>query len=339
MDKRLRETAVYNYKINKVSSWVLGIFLAIILAGVAALGVFSPFLAFIAILLIGLPAAFGAISTNLFAKATKEITFSRQLKTSYSFFSPNNIYSFKILSSSLFSLLVYFIAAAASGLLIAIIFSIIKPDASKEIIQCLYDYFSSIDERTMEEVFGEYYNHVVIYELLTNSIGSLFATLFFLYRTSINSLFIYAKGVFKQIDGSFIRLVQNNVFKKHGRKIRKDYFSLNWVMFVLFFIFSVSGGFIVAYFLSKNSDVVSALGIATGFVSLMFFFPFYFGNMEALFAKYFVDYQHSTAETAEMMYASMRLKEQLNEEEMKKIEDAIKSLKEASSDNDDEEKK
>ena len=121
-------------------------------------------------------------------------------------------------------------------------------------------------------------------------------------------------------------MIHNQVFKNVGRQIRKDYFSLNWPFIPLYVIFSLGVGFVVAYYINLDSAWVSSLGVASGLLSLMFFFPFFFGNMEAIYQKYEMEYKRATIEVTQKLYESIRQRIDLNEEEKKTLEDALNRL-------------
>ena len=327
MDRSLRKEAFNRYKATKFTSWVLAIFLAIILSAFSALGIISPFLSIPLILLVGIPAAFGVIVSHMIAEQEDSLTFSNQFIRSISFYRNGNHRSFKLISSILYSVLVFFAVNTLVSIITVLVFSIVRYSDFKEISTRLMSIFDYQDERSVEEIFGEYYNYLIIFQLISETPAVILGVSFFLYRTSINSLFIYARGTLHKFDATFISLIHNRVFKDNGRAIRKDYFSLNWPMFVIFIIFSSGLAVYFSFLFKFDASKVVPLSIASGFLPLMFFFPFYFGNMEVLFKKHEISYKRATVETSEDMYNLIRARMDLNEEEKQKLEEALEKLK------------
>ncbi|MBR0295465.1 MAG: hypothetical protein IJQ67_06170 [Bacilli bacterium] len=332
MDFNLRKVARDNYKESIFASWVFAIVIAILAAGAASLGAISFLLTFVISVLFVFPIFFSFIVSHTIAREKEPITFTNQFARSLAFFRSGNIRSFKLLSSFLFSMLYYLGASIALGIICVIVFRIIRPEVFNEMMTSLTDSLIAGEEGALDDFLAEYANYVIYFEVFTTCPASVIASLFFIYRTTINSIYIYAKKILHKFDSGMIMMIHNQVFRTNGRSIRKDYFALNWPIFVLFFLFSSGVGFLIAYFIRFDPTWIASLGVAGGLLSLMFFLPFYFGNMEAIYQKYEMEYKRATIEVTKRLYDTIRERIDLNEEEKKNLEDALNRL----SDNTDE---
>ena len=296
MDKELRKEAINNYKSRVSTSWILGVALAIFAAAIVMSGLVSEFLLYPLVILLLFPFFFSCIVTHLVAKEDNEITFTKQFSRSLLFFRSGNYRSFRMISSFLYSFLVYAVFSTFGTLIALIVFRNNYPEAFTEIYQAFVDAIYNGEEESFLEILTSYEELIALYELLVVTPSSLAAVTFFLYRTTLHAIFVYAKNFLHRFQVVLIVAIHNLVFKTMGNKIRKDYFSLNWPIFVIFPIFSVGMGIITYLYIRQTATAIISFGIAVGFLSLMFYLPFYFGNMEALFNKYANEYKKCTIE-------------------------------------------
>ena len=334
-NKELREEAFKNYKDTALVSWILGVALALFAAAITATGLISNYLLFPLIILLLFPCFFASIVSHLAAKSDEPLTFSRHFYRSLSFFRNGNYRSFRLISSFLYSLLVYAVAFTFGTLVALIVFRANHPDAFNELYQAFFASMYGEEETNFEEVLSNYENIIVFYELVVSAPASLLGLSFFIYRTSMNAIYIYAKRLLYRFESLLVATIHAYVFKVVGRDIRRDFLALNWPMFVLFPIFSIGMGLVTYFFIRQTPSSVITLGFVGGFLSLMFFLPFYFGNMEAIFKKYEIDYKKYTVQVINSLHERQERENIVIEDNEDEINSALEDLN--NEDEDDEE--
>lgn len=326
MDKELRKEAINNYKSGILASWILGVSLAVFAASIIAIGLISEFLMYPLIVLLLFPFFFSCIVSHLAIKRNETITFTNQFSRSLLFFRNGNYRSFRIIVAFLLSFLIYAVISIFGTFVAIIVFRNNNSDAFNEIYQSLLDVFYSGEDTTFNEVLTSYQDVILLYELFVVAPASLIATTYFIYRTTLNAIYVYAKNFLHRFQILLVISIHNLVFKTYGRNIRKDYLSLNWPMFVIFPIFAIGMGTITYLFIRQEIQTVIILGIIGGFLSLMFFLPFYFGNMEALFNKYMPEYKRCTVEIINGLKERQLNQGVIVEESEEQIRNAIDAL-------------
>ena len=155
------------------------------------------------------------------------------------------------------------------------------------------------------------------------------------YKSRKHSLYIYARPILKSVDFRFNLSVHQYTLRKYKKQMRKDYLSLNWPMFVLFFVASLGSGILIFLFSELDSQIISSFAISAGFLSLAFFFPFYLNNMIALFDKYQSSYRETVPEVAKNIYNRLQVHLSQTEEVKKRLEEALNHLQEQKDENED----
>ena len=138
MDKGLRKTALDNYKSSILPSWILGISLALFSAAITSTGLISEFLMYPLIVLFLFPVFFSTIVSHIASKRNETLTFSKQFSRSLLFFRNGNYRSFRIISSFLYSFLIYGVISIFGTLIAIIVFRSNQPDAFNEIYQSIF---------------------------------------------------------------------------------------------------------------------------------------------------------------------------------------------------------
>ena len=244
-------------------SWVLGIFVAFVLALVSLLGYFSPFIAIILTLLVSFPVIFASSLGHIASMNKEGISAGTQFKRGLSFFSINNSRCFRILPSMLFSLIVYFAVDVTATIVLIVIFNVAKPGLFSEIYNEILEFLTNPEILSYEEALGENIIYFNYYRLFTVVPSSICAVTFFIYRVSLNSLSLYSKKTFG--DSPIIFAVNVEVFRRYKKEIRKDYLSLNFPLFILFFLFSVVTMILSTIYISIDAEKVNAISDSLGY--------------------------------------------------------------------------
>ena len=334
--KELFALARDNYKKNIGPSWILGIMTGLFIAVISFAGAVSSLLLFILIAFAVMPFFFSMIVSHLETAYGGRVTLGLSFKQYGAYFNIINRSSFRVIRSALFA----FLVDIASGITIGIITVIVLQfsgntlfnDGVNSIVAAMTS--GEIYELTYEEILGDSYNLFVLLDFIITVPSAILAAAAFIYFTTKNSLYIYSRQTIRHKDLRFNLLVHQYVTRKNRKAIRKDYIMLNWPLFVVFILTALGISTFIYFRTEYSSQVVTALGIASGFALLIFFFPFYFNNMEALYKKYENEYVMASPAVAQDIFNSLQFR--LNQTELEK-EQIEQTLKDFNKEKDDEE--
>lgn len=198
------------------------------------------------------------------------------------YFSPNFMGSYRIIISTLFALLVEMISASIFGL-IAYSVASLNPGMN-DTIKLLIEYIESGDMEAVNNMLLNDANlKVLAYIAYIPSFGIAFS-MFFL-STSYNSLSIYFKIKNPMINPMYANRIYTVGKNAIRRKIMKEYWGLNWPIFVLFFI-GFASGVCIAYFNDLNYVYGQVIGIIAGVVAMIFYHPIFLNNLESIYLNH-----------------------------------------------------
>ena len=282
--------------------------------------------------IIVLPILFASHIACYYLQAQQPITVSALFRYYTGFYHPQFRSSFRGIRSFLISLAVYF-----GGMMVCYI-------AFYAIYQHAYgatftDAFTNLvkvymsESVTYEDIMDLLYENnglLLTFFLYVSSIPLSPASLWFLYSTSFASFSIYYRSNVSAAGSSLIRLAINNAYLKVKKAMRRDWFSLNWPILVLSFLGGVLGA-ILSIFVFKNITFLGAFMSLGSVTLIIFFLPFYFPNMEALYTRYENVFKEGNRMAIESILERIQSSIELSEEEKRDLEKSFK--------NDDEEKK
>jgi hypothetical protein len=154
-------------------------------------------------------------------------------------------------------------------------------------IETLMEVVTSIEEPVVDvkDALGENYWMYTLFMDISTIPTAIASFIYFVYAIVFSSGSIYLRAKFRNINGRFLTMVYKFTTKNVARKYKRDFFSLEWPLFLLMII----GGGLGAYLpiLIYGSSALSVIfGIAGSLILSMFYLPFHFANMEVLFNKY-----------------------------------------------------
>ena len=150
------------------------------------------------------------------------------------------------------------------------------------------------------------------------------AILRFIYATSMASISIYYRNNCVGATTSLISLAINNTYAFFRRKIRKDWFSLNWPLLALSLLGSIAGG-LIAFFFISDPIYISAF-VSLGSVALLaLFLPIYFSNMETLYERYADAFKEGNKRAIEAILARIQSSIDLTDDEKRGLEESFKN--------------
>lgn len=340
MSKKIIKDAINTYKIAPLSSWILGLTTGLLITGFLALDLLVPFISLLIFPLLILPMIFSATMQHIIFKTKGQLTAGSSFKSFALYF----VYPFNGSFGFLFSLLKGVITFFSLELIISFTLSTVLESATPhfaESINAFYDLLES-GEFTIEG-----FNNILFmnHDLLFNYFLSVLCPSYFIalivviYSLSRNSIMIYYRMHIRVPNSRMYNFVYRDALRRVGGKLRKDYFLLNWPLYVLLLIGIVSG-LLTGYFVKHDLFMMFAFAILFASIGVTLFLPFYFGNQETLYDYYFIEFQTSTKNVTKYMIQSLQQNIELSEEEKKTIENTFSDLtdKEENKDNNEESK-
>ena len=321
MKESLRVASLNRFKKNISSYIAVGIFAGLFLILAAALSFVDLSFFILAIPLIVLPFLFASHVACYYLEVNQPINMSAIARYFFGFFNPQFRSSFRGIRSFLTSLAVYFGAMIVSYVVLYAVFKNIYGELFIESFKDIVSLYSS-NEATYEDLINEVSKNnglLLTFFVYVSTIPLPFALMWFIYSTSFASLSIYYRLNVKAGSASLIRLAIGETYSRYKNQMRKDWFKLNWPLLVLSLVGSIGGG-LIAHFIIKDIDFFNALVSLGGVTLLIFFLPFYFANMEAIYHQYEFRFKEGNKMAVEAVLARIQSSIDLSEEERRNLE-------------------
>lgn len=325
MKESLRAASSGRFKKNISSYIAVGVFSGLFLILAATLSFVDTSLFILALPLIVLPFIFASHVACYYLEVNQPITMSAIARYFFGFFSPQFRSSFRGIKAFLTSLAVYFGAMIFIYVVFYAIYKNIYGATFTDRFSNLVSLYTS-NEATYEDLLNEMNKNdgfLLTFFIYVSTMPLPFALMWFIYSTSFSSLSIYYRLNIKAGSAALVRLAINETYARCRNKMRKDWFLLNWPLLVLSLVGSVVGG-LIAYFFIKDILFFNAL-VSLGSVTLLIFFlPFYFANMEAIYLRYEHYFKEGNKAAVEAVLARIQNSIELSEEERKHLEESFK---------------
>lgn len=329
MERTLRNLAIEKYKVNPFAFICLGVFFCIFASLCVALSLLVPFLGTVAIVLLAIPLLFGIIIQTSSIEYFERIEFKNLLAFSLGFYRPQFSGSLRLIStllkSFLIEIIIYFIAVVITGG----VAHNIHPELFDEAFTLFRNAIISntITTETLSEILnmnGQILAHVHNIAICVGMLAFYFA---FIYQLFFNTLGIYFRTMLKPTALMFGRYSINNAIKVNKVKIFKDYFYLNWPLYLLGLAGATLGTLLAIYEI-KNYTFLPEFGLIGALLLMAIYFPMYLANMNALYEKYkyiiILGVNNSIKETIQKIQTNI----DLSEEDKQRIEDTLKECDE-----------
>ena len=317
---------------NNIASYVsVGVLCGLFFVLLTALSLLDEVILIIAVPVLALPFLFASHISCYLLSIGEQIKLRSFFHYFVSFFRPQFRGSFRGITSFLKSLAVYGVIMLISYFSLYLIFK-----------QQYGEFFlNAVNELIEKYLAGQSYDELIAalqandgllltFMMYVSSIPLPFTIAAFMGFISYNSISLYYRANINNGTPSLMRLAIANAYSRYRRSIRKDWFKLNWLVVVLPLIGSAIGALI--YFLVvRNPIYLPALINAGAFIPYIFFLPFYFPNMEALYTRYENVFKEGNRMAIESILERIQSSIELSEEEKRDLEKSFK--------NDDEEKK
>lgn len=325
----LLEDSLQTYKKHPGTSWVLslayGTFAALILLVCFWMMGFSLLL----IPLVILPALFATYVAHFLLEQKQMVTFGAYTSYFFNYFRRKYRSSFRFFSSLMWCLLFGLLASFIFGTIAYFVVTNIDragfESAEQAIIEAAQDASIFINYGSLKDLLGENYYIFSLYTALS-LLPPVFVMWFvFFYHISRNSLSIYLRLHIKNADPIYIQALYRYTYMSHKSQINRDYWYLNWPLYLLMFV-----GFIAGVFLSSlktfDVDILIIGGLIGANVLPVFFYPFYFANMESMFKKWKRAFQNSSLIIAQNQLKALQKNIIISEEEKNALEEKLKEM-------------
>ena len=330
----LRVVSFNRFKKNISSYLAVGIMCGLFLILVASLNFIDPLVSIVCIPIIVLPVLFASHISCYFLEAKQRITIGAFGRYFVGFFRGQFRGSFRGIVAFFKSLGIYIVALIVAYFVLYYVFANHYGDLFIASFNDLIEVYSASDT-TYDDLFNVLYANDGMLLTFINYVASFPIPLTlssFIYFISVSSISIYYRTNVNGVTGSLIRIGVNKTYSRYGLKIQGDWFKLNWPMIVLSLLGSI-GGIILTIFLIKNVEFMFPVSVIGSVILLVFFLPFYFANMEAIYLKYEEGFKRGNNEAIQEVLTRIQTSIDLSEEEKRELESSFNDV------NSDEEKK
>lgn len=325
MNESLISKSFSRFKKNASTYIAVGAFCGLFLILAATLSFIDSSIAILSIPLIVFPFLFASHVACYYLEANQQVNISAVSRYYFGFFRPQFRSSFRGIKSFLTSLAVYFGAMLIIYLALYAIYNAKYGETFTTAFSNIVRVYSS-NETTYEDLMNSLKANdgfLLTFFVYVSTLPIPFAVLWFIYSASFHSISIYYRLNVRGGTPSLIRLAINETYARCRRKMRADWFKLNWPSLLLSLLGSIAGG-LISYFLIKDITFFTPI-VTLGSVSLLLFFlPIYFSNMEVIYSRYIEAFKDGNKMAIEAILARIQSSIDLSEEERKQLEDSFK---------------
>lgn len=328
MKQSLRRLSFERFKQNVGSYIAIGLMCGLFLVLAAMLSLVNELLILVVMPAICMPMIFSCYIACYYMKANQPVTISAMTHYYFGFFNPKYRGSFRGIRAFLISLAFY---AATSLIVFVIFYSIFKSTYgatfTSSLSSLVRDYMSN--EFTYDDLvnyLSANNNLLLTFVLYVYSLSLPVGILFFIYSISFSSLSIYYRDRVMTGAPSLLRLAIGSAYSICAKKMRKEWFKLNWPLLTLSLVGSALGA-VLSIYIIKNISYLFAF-ISLGSVALLFFYlPFYFPSMEILFEHFEYAFLEGNKKAVEMIISRIQNSIDLTDEEKRSLEESFKNDK------------
>lgn len=321
MDNRLIVTRDEIYKKCPSIFWEVSIFTMLVAIALAGLEALVPGLYFFTYAIIFFPILYCAFVTLYSIKFGGTISLKSTFVISRSYFKPNAFGCFDLIKSLLWAFLVNLGFSLVIGFIVEPIMTIVHGEAFTNSLEEMVATFSTSYEAIYE--FFSKDSLAVTYIGICNAIAFTFGLLFFVYRIASRSPSIYIGLNMEKARASFSVRSFSFFIKNNRKEYLKDFFGLNWVLFVLFII-GEGVGYGLAAALELDVDYLLVITSVGGLLFMIPMVPYFFANAEALFNKYQDKLKNSSKDMTLDLLKRLKASGKLTPDDLAKVDELMK---------------
>ena len=277
----LNALRIKNYKENGFLPYLLFFFTAIVSSGLLLLNSLQSYLYIIIVRLIILPLFFATEAMIEMMRNQSVLRFGYLFRCFFLYFTERFRSTFRVIKSTLISLLVYSVSMLTFIVIIYISFYFTNFLDAKTFFEQL-NHILELGTMDIEDLL-EKYHYLFLILLLSTALPSMFIFAFsFTYLTSKYSISIVYRIRGLKLPGSYFKNVYASMIKENRKLFLKCYWSLNWPI-ILLFILSFGLGCYIGTIFSLDYSFVFTLGLAMSIlVTFTLLGPLFFSNKQAI---------------------------------------------------------
>ena len=322
MSDKIIPSAFSRFKKSYSSYIAVGLFCGLLFVLASTIYIIDPAFFVLLIPIFILPSFFASTISCYYLEANQPITLRAFFHYYAGFFRPQFRGSFRGISSFLkaFGLYILFFIFAY-----IFFYMLYRQRYGEQFIQEISEMMSSYSESGSNYVVNVLSQQEgLLYRFITYTSGAAFpfGITAFIYFVSYSSLSIYYRANISSASNALLRLAIGNTYANNRRKMRIDWFKLNWPLLVLAFLGGVIGEIIAKYALG-NLELISPFALIGACLFITFFLPFYFANMETIFHRYEEGFKQGNKEAVTAILERIQSSIDLSEEEKKELENSF----------------
>ena len=276
----LRENSRQIWRKNGIIAYFICIFTTLIACGFLALNLLLSSLFVVLVPLIIMPLYFACQASIRLMRNTETLTIGGFFRCYFGYFSEHFASTFRVIRSSLFSLIFY------GGVLLTSI---------TVAIPCFYflNYYGFKTFIDSINIFSSTSNIDALLNTYSNTIDMLFICIsypslsvfsfVYLFLTDKNSISLFYRLDNTKYPGKYISSLNDLVIKNNKKQFYKSYFALNWPFYLLFLI-GYGLGFYLGYLYYVDYVSLFTFSLICGLgISFILYGPNLFANKEAIY--------------------------------------------------------
>ena len=322
----LRNKAKQNHH-YLLGEWVLSILICLLCGALMLTMLIDPIIVYLLFPVIIVPIIFACHLIFLSFKFNGALSL-RSFFNNFKLYFRNPYYSsFNLISSFFRSLVVYLITFAFMAFLAVFITKNVYPaqfDTLVEVVNKIIMDSTLIYENELSDLFAECIDAYNLYTYLVSVPSLLVQWGFFIYYISKSSISIYFRMVIENVPSTFVKRMVNKAFYKNA-KLVKDYFALNFPLYVIYGVVSIAG-FILGLFFYQDIGVLAFI-MASFFILFIVFMPFYITNMETLSREYEPMFKQAFFDVSKEVFSRLEEDPGLDPEQKEELEKPLRMMK------------
>mgnify|MGYP003295934766 CR=1 FL=1 len=331
MDKKLFLTRKEIYSKSPVIFWEVSVFAIIFAIALAGLEAVIPGSYLLTFSIVFFPLLFATYITLYTIKFGGTVSAKSTFNIAKSYFGRGNFGCFRLIRNFLHALLTEFIAALVLYFIMQSVFTNIYGSAFTDGLDQLFQAFGDGSTDLVIDTISN--TPVGLYLDTVSSFSFSIALIAFVFGVAFHSVNIYLSANIPNATASFSNAIFARFLRSHRKSYRKDFWSLNWPIFVLLPLGMVIG-YSIIFLLDIDFTYSIAISSMVGLLCLIPFAPFFFAGMEALFAKYNEDMKKASMDLTQGFLRNLMQNPHVSEEDRSKINELLsKDKKEQNDDN------
>ena len=283
-----------NERLRKNSGFaiIIFVFLALLAAAFISVGLLWITLILVIIPLIVLPLFFSFQRAVVIMRNENETLSFRMIMEGFGLYYQERFNSnFGVVRTLLWGLLVYFISAVVTNIVINLSFYYTNFMNYYYFFNGLMEEIKTLNLDNLNAYLENYRTLLNVIDVSTVLPPLFITTMFALYSMSKSSISIFLRFSNIKYPGRFLTAIHQKMIKDNKGTFLKRYWSLNWPLYLLFIMGMGVGGYL-GYLYRYDADVIYVFGLMGGvLISFLLYGPIYIANKEAIYISFIEEYK------------------------------------------------